>query len=462
MDDLIRKTEDIIRIEGLIAEEDRVLIGCSGGIDSVALLFVLREISHDFPFGLGIAHLNHMLRGEESDRDEDFVKGLADRFSIPCYSRKTDVRAEARKTGKSLQHAGRDIRYRFFDEIAEQIHFDRVAIAHNLDDQIETFLLRIIKGTGIRGLSSIPIKRGRIVRPFLRVYRSEIETYVKTRIVPFVEDSSNAKSVYERNFVRREILPVMEKLNPAVKDKIYSLLHDLTLVNTIFDKKADDFLGGNKRMKDGDIVVDASSLKRLDEEVRHRVLARLLRERDPAFIPLRGHISLVEKILNGTRPNLSASFPRGNLVKKTYGWLVFTKKSPDLKVEGIFAIQPGTNSIERLGVVLHVEEVEEQSGDIPIAPNIAYFDREKLGNLSVRTFIQGDRFVPLGMNTPVKLKDFFIGQKVPRDVRRNLPLLLSGQDIIWVAGYRIDERYKVMKETRRVLKVVAEFNDTTQ
>ena len=117
--DLVSKIKNIINREGLIAEGDRVLVGCSGGIDSVTLLFVLREISHDLPFDLGIAHVNHLLRGQESDRDEDFVRGLADRFSIPCYVRKVNVQDEARKSGKSLQHAGRDIRYRFFDEMAE-------------------------------------------------------------------------------------------------------------------------------------------------------------------------------------------------------------------------------------------------------------------------------------------------------------------------------------------------------
>ncbi len=186
--DLVRKIKKIISQDGLIAEGDRVLIGCSGGIDSVTLLFVLREISHELSFELGIAHVNHLLRGEESDRDEDFVRGLADRFSIPCYIRKVNVKDEARKAGKSLQHAGRDIRYCFFDEMAEQLNFNKIAIAHNLDDQVETFLFRIIKGTGIRGLSSIPVKRGRIIRPFLTIYRSEIESYVETRTIPFMED----------------------------------------------------------------------------------------------------------------------------------------------------------------------------------------------------------------------------------------------------------------------------------
>jgi tRNA(Ile)-lysidine synthase len=451
--DLVRKTKETILREGLIDEGDRVLVGCSGGLDSVALLFVLREISHDLPFELGIAHVNHSLRGEESDRDEDFVKGLADRFSILCYSCKANVKDEARESGKSLQHAGRDIRYRFFNEIANQLDFNKIAIAHNLDDQVETFLLRVVKGTGIRGLSSIQIRRGRIIRPFLPIYRSEIETYVKTRAISFVEDSSNAKSVYERNFVRREILPVMEKLNPAAKDKIYALLHDLTLINTIFDRKAVEFLSGARNEEGSDIVIDVHSLKMLDEEVRRRVIANLLRERDPNFLPLREHFKLIEKILDGRRPNLSITFPRGNLVQRRYANLVFTKKSPAQKVEEVFAIHPGTNRVEPLDVVLHVAEIEEQSDDIQITTDIAYFDGEKLGNLSVRTFIPGDRFVPLGMGNAMKLKDFFIGRKIPKDQRQRIPLLLSDQDIIWVVGYRIDERYKISKETKRVLRV---------
>lgn len=457
MDDLVRKTKEIIRREGLITEGDRVLVGCSGGIDSVALLFVLREISHDLSFELGIAHLNHMLRGDESDRDEGFVRGLADRFSIRAHFRKVDVGSEARKTGKSLQHAGRDVRYQFFAEIAEQLHFNKIAIAHTIDDQVETFLLRIVKGTGIRGLSSIPIKREKIIRPFLPVYRSEIETYVKMRSIAFVEDSSNAKSVYERNFVRREMLPVMEKLNPSVKDKIHSLLHDLSSINLFFERKAEQFLAGEKHIEDTDIVIDTNSLKELDEEVRYRVIARLLRERDPAFLPLREHIRLIEKLLSSTKPNLSAMFPHGNMVKKVYSNLVFTGKSPAPKAEGVFPVQTGMNKIENLGIAFRVTEMDEQTDEIAITSAIAYFDRDKLGNLSARTFIPGDRFVPLGMKTPVKLKDFFIGQKIPRERRKNLPLLMSDQDIIWVVGYRIDERYKVTKETRHVLKVIAQF-----
>ena len=455
--DFVRKIKKIISQEGLIAEGDRVLIGCSGGIDSVALLFVLREISHELSFELGIAHVNHLLRGEESDRDEDFVKGLAEGFSTPCYIRRVNVKDEARKAGKSLQHAGRDIRYCFFDEMSDQLNFNKIAIAHNLEDQVETFLFRIIKGTGIRGLSSIPVKRGRIVRPFLAIYRSEIESYVKTRTIPFLEDSSNAKSVYERNFVRREILPVMEKLNPAAKEKIFALLHDLTVINVFFDEKAEEFLKSERRDEEGDIVASAQSLKELDEEVRYRVISNLLQQIEPAFLPHREHIRLIEKIIAGKRPNMAAILPHGTKVKKTYGLITFTKKAEAIPVNGIFKIYSGVNRIDSLGLTFDVAEMDGQSNDIPIAPNIAYFDLETIGVLSARTFIPGDRFVPLGMKKATKLKDFFIGRKIPREERRHLPLLLSGKDIIWVVGHRIDERYKITKETTRVLKVTAHY-----
>ena len=303
MDDLVRKTKDIIKREGLINEGDKVLVACSGGVDSVTLLFVLREISHDLPIELGIAHVNHLLRGQESDRDEDFVKGLADRFSIPCYVKKVNVQDEARKSGKSIQHAGRDIRYRFFDEIADALHFNRIAIAHTLDDQVETFLLRIVKGTGIRGLSSIPIKRERIIRPFLPMYRSGIEEYATARVISFVNDSSNSKIQYERNFVRREIVPVMERLNPAVKEKIFALLRDLATINTVFEHEANEFLNKKRRDKNGSITLDVVDLLKLNEEVRYRVLLRLFQEVEPTFFPLREHP-------DGGAPGLSCGDPR--------------------------------------------------------------------------------------------------------------------------------------------------------
>lgn len=461
MDDLVRKTKDIIAREKLIGKGERVLVGCSGGADSVTLLFVLREIGHELSFDLGVAHVNHLLRGEESDRDENFVRGLADRFSIPCYVKRVDVKEQARNSGKSLQHAGRDIRYEFFHDISGQLGFTRIAVAHTLDDQVETFVLRLVKGTGIRGLSSIPMVRGKIIRPFLTTYRSAIEAYAHTRAITFVEDASNKKSVYERNFVRREIMPAMEKLNPAVKNKIIALLGDLTMINAHFDRKASEFLGSERTDTEEGVLVSLERLKGLSEEVRYRVLSILLQELEPSFLPLREHIRLVEKVLAGSKPNLSAQLPRGVRVKKTYDQVTFTKKAEAVAVTEVFPVQAGSNRIAPLNLTLDVAEIDEHSNEIPIAPTIAYLDKEKLGDLRVRTFMPGDRFVPLGMKRPVKVKDFFMGQKIPKDRRSHIPLLLSGAEIVWVVGNRIDERYKVTRDTRSVLRITAVFEGNT-
>ncbi|OPY77620.1 MAG: tRNA(Ile)-lysidine synthase [Syntrophorhabdus sp. PtaU1.Bin153] len=455
MDDLIRKVRDVILKERLIEPGDRVLLGISGGVDSATLLFVLQEIRQELPFTLALAHVNHLLRGKESERDEEFVKGLADRLSLPCYVKRINVRDEARRTGKSLQHAGRDVRYGFFDALATEHDFSTIAIAHNLDDQVETFLLRIIKGTGIRGLSSIPMRRGRIIRPFLTTARAAIDAYAQAHQVPFVEDSSNTKIVYERNFIRREVLPLMEKLNPAIRDRVFSLLQDLTAINRTIDQKVDALLRKELRRDGEDVSIGIRALTALDEETRYRILAGLLQMIESGFIPLREHIRLVEKVLFGSRPNLSGTLPHGVRVKKVYERLFFTKKAPAVPVKEVFPVTIGENKIDSLNLMLHITEMDGPPAVLSLVGEAVFLDRDKAGDLSVRTFLEGDRFVPLGMDRPVKLKDFFISRKIPREMRRNIPLLLSGRDIVWVIGHRLDGRYKVTADTTRTLKVTA-------
>ena len=218
--DLILRTIKHIREQKIVTEGDRVLVGCSGGIDSATLLFVLNEARKEIAFDLGVAHINHLLRNEESDRDEAFVRDAAEGYGLPFFLKRADVRGYAASHGLSLQHAGRDIRYRFLEEIADNEGFTRIATAHNLDDQIETFILRLIKGSGIRGLSAIPPVRDRIIRPFLHVYRSEIVSFAEHYSIAFVEDSSNVKTVYERNFIRHKVMPLLKELNPAFREKI--------------------------------------------------------------------------------------------------------------------------------------------------------------------------------------------------------------------------------------------------
>jgi tRNA(Ile)-lysidine synthase len=450
---LVQRVSAVIRQERLIDPGDRVLVGASGGMDSSVLLFVLLKIKDSFPFSLGVAHLNHGLRGAESVRDEEFVRGLAGKFGLPFHVRRVDVRSYAKTEGLSLQHAGRNLRYAYFRELAHEPGYQKIAIGHTRDDQVETFIMRIIKGTGLRGLSSIPVRREQIIRPLLFCYRSEIEAYLRKEFIPYVEDSSNRKDIYQRNFVRNRVFPLFEKLNPNFRERVLFLLDDLTRLNALFEGEADRFLSEEVRTEQGDVVVKTERLKGLHAETRYRVLAGMLERVEPRLVPLRDHIRLIEQALESPRPNVDVALPGRVNATRTYGRLAVTKKPLSSAIQGRFPVGTGLNLLEPFGIILECTVTEALPQILSDDGQTAFFDHDKTGTLHVRTFARGDRFVPLGMGASVKLKDFFISRKIPLHERRRIPLLVSGEDIIWVLGQRIDERYKVTSSTRRVLRV---------
>jgi tRNA(Ile)-lysidine synthase len=452
---LVRQVTKTIFQEKLIESADKVLLAISGGIDSVTLLFVLLEIQKNIGFELGLAHINHMLRGKESERDEEFIKKLALRLHLPFYIKRADVKNIALDKGLSIQHAGREARYGFFNEVITEYGYNKIAVAHNLDDQIETFLLRALKGTGLRGLSSIPIKRDAIIRPFLNTYRADIAKYAGLYRISFVEDSSNNKIVYERNFLRKEIFPVMERLNPLFKEKLFFLLKDLTYINHLFEDKAHAFLKRHQRNKEGDVSLDIDSLNRIDDETKFRVISDIVTSLEPGFILLREHFHQINNILSADKPNLVATLPRGVKIKKIYGHLLFTKKPLSSPIQETFSLSMGKNVLQAFALDLHLSQPRKIARLFSKNKNIALFDSDKLGQLTIRTFMNGDTFMPLGMKGKMKLKDFFISLKVPQEKRRTIPLLLSDNDIIWIIGLRIDERFKITKSTNKALKVAA-------
>jgi tRNA(Ile)-lysidine synthase len=449
---IVRRVSAVIRQEGLIDPEERVLVGVSGGIDSSVLLFILLKIKDSFPFSLGVAHLNHGLRGAESVRDEEFVQELAGRFGLPFHVRRVDARAYAKAEGLSLQHAGRDLRYSHFREVAQEHGYEKIAIGHTRDDQVETFIMRIIKGTGLRGLSSIPIRRGPIIRPLLFCYRSEIEAYLSKESIPHVEDSSNLKDVYQRNFLRNRVLPLFEKLNPNFRERVLFLLDDLTRLNGLFEQEAYRVLSEEVRTEGGDVLVKTETLKSLHPETRYRVLSGMLERVEPGLVPLRDHVRLIEEALESVKPNIDVALPGRVTATKIYDRLMLTKKPPAPAIQGQFPVRLGLNLLETFGIILDCAVTEVLPQVFPTDGQTAFLDYDKTGVLEVRTFLDGDRFVPLGMQASVKVKDFFISKKIPLHQRRRVPLLVSGEEIIWVLGQRIDERYKVTDSTRRVLK----------
>lgn len=453
MTDLSDRVLTFIRSEHLIEPNESVLVGVSGGIDSTALLSVLDSLKDVIPFKLALTHVNHMLRGPESERDESFINDLAGRLGLPLHIKRVNVQDLAKSSGKSIQHAGRDARYDYFTELARTHGYKRIAIAHNEDDQVETFILRVIKGTGVRGLSCIPVKRGLIIRPFLDVTRKEIEQYVMEKGIRYVEDSSNAKDAYERNYVRHRILPIMEGLNPTVHSRIMSLLGDLTQLNERLDREAGTFLEAHATRTDKGIFLPVKQLLECNEEARFRALSLVLSDLAPGFIALREHMRLIEKVLASSRPSSFAVLPFRITARREYGRLLFTTASALPQISEIFTLKPGPNVIEPLGIAVDITFFDHAPSVFPADRYTAFLDAESVSDLGIRTFRDGDRFFPLGMENAVKLKDYFISKKIPRHGRRHIPLLVVGDSIAWIIGERMDDRFKVTAQTRKVVAV---------
>lgn len=454
---LLEAVKKVILTEGLIEKDDRVLLAISGGIDSVALFFVLNELKKEIPFDIGLAHINHTLRGEESERDEFFVRKISERFGVPLFVERVNVKEYARKNRLSIQHAARNLRYDSLFSIAKNNNYTRIAIAHTLDDQIETFFMRVLKGTGIRGISAIPIKRGLIIRPFLFTTRKEIESYCAKNGIEYVEDSSNKKTTYLRNYIRHMVIPHFYKINPKFQEKVLNLLLDLDSVNRFFDERAKRFIGEKVKHSEHGYIFGLKDLREIDEETRFRILSEIAGSLNPNFILQRNHLKLIDRLLSSRNPCSFVKLPGGVLAERSYDSFFLKNEDEEKSIDFVFELEEGLNRLEAFGLTVNLEVIRRTPDFNPYTNNrtVAYLDGEKVKKLKVRTFRDGDRFIPLGLKSPVKLKDFFIKNKIPKKERRKIPLFVSNGEIVWVFGLRIDERFKVNPETKTVLKLEA-------
>jgi tRNA(Ile)-lysidine synthase len=247
----------------------------------------------------------------------------------------------------------------------------------------------------------------------------------------------------------------MEKLNPLFKEKLFFLLRDLTYIDHLFDEKSKLFLKKHQRNKKGDISLNIESLNKIDDETQFRVISDVIASLEPTFTLLREHVRQIRNILSARGPNLVATLPHGIKVRKIYDRLLFTNKPLSRPIQETFSLSMGKNILTPFALNLHLSQARKIEKTFSKTKSIAFFDSDKLGNLSIRTFVNGDSFTPLGMKGTMKLKDFFIASKIPKEERRTIPLLLSDNNIIWILGLRINERFKITQDTRKTLKVTA-------
>jgi len=423
----------------LLNPDDKIIVGLSGGADSVALLHIL----HNLDYNCMAAHCNFHLRGEESDRDEQFAAKFAASLNLPFFKKDFDTRSIAKERGISIEMAARDLRYQWFAALKENQQADAIAVAHHRDDSIETLLLNLIRGTGIKGLTGIQPKMGCIVRPLLCVSKKEILQYVHEKKLPFITDSSNEQEAITRNKIRLQLIPLLETINPSVRDAIVQTIDNLNEAAKIYDaeiEKAIQVLYNN-----GSISIPLLKTFPSPESI----LFELLKNYGFGKETVREIYSAMD-----SQPGKMFYAPEYYIVKDRDEFLLSPVARKDEKE---YFIQAGETFMEfPLRMEINIRENDATVG-IDKNANTACLDYDKLQfPLILRKWKTGDKFIPLGMKNFQKLSDFFSNSKFSIIQKEKTWILTSEKKIVWVVNYRIDERFKVNNttKTRYILKLL--------
>ncbi|MFP4604116.1 MAG: tRNA lysidine(34) synthetase TilS [Bacteroidales bacterium] len=424
----------------LFAEKDKILLGVSGGVDSMVMLdlFIKTEVK------VGIAHVNFQLRGNEADDEQDFVRKYAMNKDIAFHTVAFDTHDYANEKGVSVQVAARQLRYNWFEEIRRKHGYSCVAVAHNKNDEVESLLINLTRGTGIRGITGIKPKQNSVIRPVLFAERKEIMEYASLHNVPFKEDSSNLSVKYSRNRIRHNIIPEFENINPRFIHTVAENIERFQSVCNIYDQWISEVKNDIVTWENETVYIDIEALKNYEE--KNTILFEILRE----FTFTK---EVTKEIFKSVDSDSGKCFySQSHKLIKDRQYLIV---APLQQVEQRrYYIEKGTEQVT-VPVRMTLREVEK-NGDyiIPKDRNIASLDYDKLVfPLIIRKWEKGDYFKPLGLNHYKKLSDFFIDRKYSLVDKERVWLLTSGEKIVWVIGDRIDDNFKVTPYTRKVLQV---------
>ena len=445
-----------VRSADLVHPRDCVLLAVSGGVDSMVMLHLFEAFRQPWKLELHVAHLNHQLRGDESLQDEEFVRRTAEELGLPCHTERADILEHAHRRRISKQEAAREVRYQFLEEVRSSIGAASVATAHQADDNAETVLLNALRGTGIRGLAGIPVRRdsGRIIRPLLFARRAEIEAYADAHAIPYRTDSSNESTEYTRNYLRKAIIPLLSEIHPDVVESLNRISRSMRQLDERIGNELEDRWPSLCSSDDkGRTTLRVSRILSEPAYLQEEIALRLLRSLD-----IEAHASVVQRILG------LCTQPSGRSLQLS-GTLTVYRDRDRLVVVPSMPPQAFSQRVD-LGVT-YTFPTFEFSVSGPLAPpsrlnsarTTEFADADRLrGRLFLRTWRDGDWFIPLGMRKKKKLSDYFTDEKVPLFEKPTIPILESEGAIVWVCGKRLDDRFKVTDRTRSVVKL--EYHST--
>ena len=444
---LLEEFEKYVAQNELFGHDDKILLTVSGGVDSMVMMSLFAASGYRF----GVAHCNFQLRGQESDEDEALVAEQARRYGVELFNRRFDTQGEMERTGESMEMAARRLRYTWFRSLCDEHVYNVIAIAHHINDSIETFFINMLRGTGLRGLTGISVQAGRIVRPLMFATRKDILDYATAHRIPYREDSSNRSTKYLRNKVRLGIVPMLREINPQFTTVMRRNISRLTDAQTFIDRSVE--------------------LIRRDAMTEQGGLYTLHVDRIDASLPL-GYV--VYEILNSmfgfkgdTVDALCHALQQNNTGRRFYSreWVATIDRGRI--VIGRIADEDTCMTQVEQGVlrsycgssVLHYEYCDIDMIDSVTTPdNVALVDADKLRfPLTLRRWQQGDWFVPFGMSGRKKVSDFLIDAKVSMAEKSRQFVLLSGDDVVWLVGRRADDRFRLTRQTENVLKITREI-----
>lgn len=453
--DLIKKIKKNISANSLIDEKDRILVGLSGGPDSIFLLYILHNY---FNNQLIITHINHKLRGVDSDLDEKFVRTISQKLKIPLYVIREDVKKLSNENKKSIEEVGREVRFSFFDKTLKVENFNKIALGHNLDDNVETILINFIKGSGTKGLIGIPEKRDNIIHPIINIKKEEILKFLEENKIEYRVDKTNFEIDFLRNKVRNYLLPIIEKeFNKNFKEKILSLSNILKVEDRFLDNLVENIKNDLIEFEDDFIKIDNKKFQKLDLSLKRRLIRKAIDyfNRDLREYPLE-HIDKVISLEN-KKTGKEIELPFNLIAVKDKNKIIIEKKG--VEIPNFYIEIPDIGLYELAGMKIELTLVEK----ISKVKNIftSFFDYDKIEfPIKFRKPKFGEKFKPLGLKEEKKIQDFFVDNGIPKSVRWNLPILLDKKDdILWIVGVRISDDYKVTNLTKRVICIKITLED---
>ncbi len=455
--DMIKKVIKTIEKYKLLDKEDRVVVALSGGPDSTALLVALAQISKELDLNIVVAHYNHRLRGNSSDEDEKYSQKLATKLGFIFLSEKMDLNLQQK--GQSTEDFYRQQRYQFLNKVAQDYKAQKIALGHNIQDQAETVLLNLLRGSGLEGLRGIlPMREGKFIRPLIEISRGEIIFFLSEAGISYCSDSSNESNIYLRNKIRSELIPYLkDKFNPKIVENMAQMAQILRLDDELISNSVQEAMQSTYiQNQDNGVSLNIKYVKGLAPSIRLRLFKKILESLNPEKNGFSfSNINALERLVQSAESGKRISLPLGIEAKREYDNLILTRDKASLnQVSFEYPVEiPGVISVKEINRTIRVEKTTRDKMDLQCKDKV-YLDLDKIEQpIVLRNRRDGDRFQPLGMKGRQKIKSLFINQKIPRDKRNEVMLLVDQDSVIWIENMHLNERVKITQKTKNIISL---------